>query len=161
MSKSQALGFSVIHYRPNLSRPNAKPIPLGVVLEIITSDFVVMGIIARTSLTKPERDKLDAIMLRQLEDPAKYIEADIIRCAEESPASILQQLAAEHEWSLQFTQPSAKGLSSRLAQFDTPEQVDPASGKALATIGLARPLSALLGHMVGSPGLIHRLSRRG
>ena len=146
-----SVGLSIIRYRPDLTKPQVKPIPLGVVVEIRTRRFIVMGLAARNALTTREREKLDGIALRQLTNPAEFIENEIDRVAAEDPINVLERLADEHPWSLQFTAPTSEGISDELARLDTPEE-------ALQSVLAILPEKA---EQVGIGKFQARLSRKG
>ena len=116
--RSQTLKISLIQYRPDLSRLNAENIPLGVGLELQSSDIALIGLMARTSLPDIERLKLDAVGRHQLQSPSKYLRREFERAMEESPGAVLEYLAKSHQWSLQITEPQERKLPNSLRDFE-------------------------------------------
>ena len=123
MRSTPTCGLSVIEYRPDLSNSRTKSIPLGVILEINEPGFGVIGLLARTSLTTREFNKLDGIAQQQLKDPPKFITGEIDRAMEQAPSAILEHLAREHSWSFHITAPTITNLPNELADLDTPEEI--------------------------------------
>lgn len=114
---------SFIQYRPDVSKPNVRPIQLGVAVEVRGKDFGILGLFARESLSPAELEKLDFFSRDQIESPKDYLKSEIERAMKEAPAEVLGYLAKEHRWALEVSVPRELPARHPLANLKNLDQI--------------------------------------
>jgi hypothetical protein len=115
------MAVSAIQYRTDLVAPESPHIDLGFLLEIKAPAGTVLAMIVRKSLTSKEIDSLDAIARAQLNDPARYLQAECSKAfAAIKGEKILEHLSKEHAWAFQISTPHPRNIPAKVAQLKQP-----------------------------------------
>lgn len=94
--------YSPIQYFTNLTTPDGRIIPLGVIAEFWDQDFCILGMLARTSITKPEMSMVGGLARNILINPSKYLSEQFHESWEESWGESVPFLAEKHPYALNF-----------------------------------------------------------
>ncbi len=122
---------SFIQYRPDVSKPDVRPIQLGVAVEVRGKDFGILGLFARESLFPAELEKLDFFSRDQIESPKDYLKSEIERAMKEAPTEVLGYLAKEHRWALEVSVPRELPARQSFANLKNLDQILSAIPKVL------------------------------
>ena len=123
MSETETPLLSGILYRTDLTKPDTDVILLGLVAEVHANHDGAIGLLVRKSLYPPELQKLDDIARVQFSNPPEYLIRVMEEAIEQHSRKILDKLAKNHEWALNFTAPISFDVPDDYADGDAMELV--------------------------------------
>ena len=109
--------LSMIQYRPDVSKPDIKSIPLGITFEFRGKDICLIGLLSRKTLTPTEIGKLDLITRGQLESPMEYLRSELERAMKEAPSQVIEFFSEQHTWALEVTTPEKVSVPPSFAKL--------------------------------------------
>lgn len=116
MTKRQKVDYALVEFRPNPARPSEGRLLLGAVFAFKSGDVAGIGWSLRAGIPQIEVEKLDSLTREIFEHRESTLKAEIDAAVQgaETPADVLQVLAANNPWAFHIRIP----VQTEVDQFD-------------------------------------------